>query len=294
MGTLDRYVYDYLDGRRRRGDFTEGTYNNQLYRLMGLADVHGARPLERFGKKTIEKWVEVATETQRPTTRRNTMTTVRQFCLWMVAEKHLNKNPFDGVQMPKVPRTKHRNLSPARIADLLPVVPDARGRAIAWLMVGQGLRCVEVSRLDVDDFDAHELTLFVNGKGGHQRELPVAPECARAIQEYLRETKHRTGPLIRSMRGGVLGGRLKPQPIGKLVSGWLSQIGAHQSPYDGVSAHALRHTAATVLYEQTGDLRDVQELLGHASLQTTSIYVGRGNHQALREGLTRVAASYRA
>lgn len=289
--TLDRYVYEYLDGRRDRGEIVKDTYNEHLYRLMRLSDSHGNYALTRFGPAVIDKWLRSINQTQAEGSRRNSMLVVKAFCRWMVSKGYVVKNPCAEMKLPRVPRSKPRSVEPSAIDQLFEVLPNKRAEVIIWLMFSSGLRCVEVSNLDVEHINWTEMKVFVTGKGGHQREVFIATGCAEAIRAYLRESGHRHGPLIQSKRYNR---RMGAAPISKLVSGWLADAGVHQRGLDRSTAHALRHTAATTLFDITGDLRDVQDLLGHASLQTTNIYIGnRKNEARIRAGLEQGSARYR-
>jgi integrase-like protein len=111
----------------------------------------------------------------------------------------------------------------------------------------------------------------VNGKGGHQRVLPVSDETWDAVLAYLREHPTTAGPLIRSYLNPHRG--VNPAYISTLVGRWMSDAGVKQRSRDGRSAHALRHTAATDMLRAGAHLRDVQQALGHASLSTTQKYL---------------------
>ena len=177
--------------------------------------------------------------------------------------------PSAGSRLPRV--LEHRELSalldPADGA--VPGAVDAvraRDDAVLELLYGSGLRVSEVCGLDVGDVDLRAKTVTVVGKGNRQRRLPIHDHCAEAVGRWL------SGPR-RSMSGpetpsGALllnarGRRLGPRDVRRILD--------RRSPVP-THPHALRHSFATHLLDGGADLRVVQELLGHSSMQTTQVY----------------------
>jgi integrase/recombinase XerC len=143
----------------------------------------------------------------------------------------------------------------------------ARNAAILALLYGSGLRISEA--LSLRRSDAPLSLLRVRGKGNKERVVPVLPAVAAAIADYLRQCPYATdgdGPLFVGARGGPLNPRIVQRAMAKL-RGALG-LPATATP------HALRHSFATHLLANGGDLRAIQELLGHASLSTTQMYTG--------------------
>ena len=142
----------------------------------------------------------------------------------------------------------------------------ARDLAVLLLLYGCGLRiseALQMNRADVPDGDA----LTVTGKGGKTRMLPVLPVVREAIDDYIARCPHNllsNGPLFVGVRGGRLGARAVQQRMQDLRAGLALPREA--------TPHALRHSFATHLLASGGDLRVIQELLGHASLSTTQRY----------------------
>jgi site-specific recombinase XerC len=184
---------------------------------------------------------------------------------------------------PRKPRTIPRAMPKADVGRLFDVAPDPRARAIVALGVGCGLRCVEISRLRVEDWDRAGKTLRITGKSGHQRELPVPGLVQQALTNYMVGCPATTGPLIRSYVQRTKS--LLPATISDLVASWMALAGVKVGPRDGVSAHALRHTCASDVLDECGDLRVVQEMLGHEHLSTTAIYLRRAGIGKLRDAM---------
>lgn len=268
MGTtLTPLVASYLAQRGGQGDICSDTVAAYRYALIGFADCFGRRPLDRLGRKAIDRWLATIGHLA-PATRRRHISTVRGFCRWLVETGKLRTDPCAHVKPVRQPRRQPRTLRPAEVGRLLSVAPDLRARAIIWLMVGCGCRCGEVAALDVSDWDPITRTLLLRGKGGHERIVPVPTDAARAIDAYLDATGVVGGPLIRSHRLPRAG--LAPHTIGRMVRGWMWEAGVKTAPLDGRSAHALRRTCASDVMDRVGDIRVVQELLGHQFAETTA------------------------
>lgn len=272
----------YVAGRRQRGEISRGTERNLSYHLAGVVAIFGDRPAAELDRETIETW-QATMGAKTPATRRARMSSCRSFCRWLVTHGHLISDPVAGSPSIRQPRSVPRALPTEAIARLLAVVPDQRAAAVVWLMVGLGLRCMEVCAVEVADYDRRAATLFVTGKNANQRLLPVPLEAQTALDAYLFQAGHRAGPLVRSYRRPAWG--IRPDTISGLVSGWMTAAGVKARAHDGVSAHALRHTAASDVLDRSHDLRVVQEMLGHARLATTAVYLRRADSAKLREAM---------
>ncbi|MEN3271458.1 MAG: integrase/recombinase XerC [Actinomycetota bacterium] len=280
--SLTPLVLRYLRGRMRRGELSSATARNHWSTLRALADAHGGRSVKAVNTGTIERWME-GRAGLRPATKRTQWSYATRFLDWLVRERLLRVNPMRSLTPPRRPRVVPRAIDQDAIAALLDVVPDARGAAIVWLMVGLGLRCIEVSRLNVEDWSRRDRMLLVTGKGGHQRELPMTREVAAVLNRYLAEHPASSGPLI---RGYVEPDRsLRPGTLSHYLAAWMYVAGVKKAPHDGNSGHALRHTCASDVLDECGDLRVVQELLGHQHLSSTSVYLRRAGMAAMREAM---------
>lgn len=160
-----------------------------------------------------------------------------------------------------------------------------RDGVIVSLMLGCGLRCMEVAALDLDDYDRDAGTIFVNGKGGHQRVLPVPAGTARAIAAYVEQRGTVAGPLLLGVGSkSPSDRRMTAKAVSKRLGLLMAAAGVHKAG-DGRSAHALRHTAASDVLDRCLDLRVVQQMLGHASLATTERYLRRADLGRLRAAM---------
>ena len=207
---------------------------------------------------------------------------LRRFYAAAVVEGLRPDNPALGVHPPRDRRAPELLpcLAEGELVRLLAAVPRAatapalRDRALLALLAVQGLRTVEVARANVEDlYHGDPVVLRVRGKT-RDRLLPLRPDLAAVLQAYLaaRGTVRddATGtPLVAAVGNRAGGQRLSRRGIRHVVDGYLRQAGLKRP---GVSDHALRHTAATLAYKYTRDLRAVQHMLGHADPRTTARY----------------------
>ena len=181
---------------------------------------------------------------------------------------------------PAVPTPVPRPLRDLDVGKLLAVC-NARDEVIVSLGICEGLRRSEMAHLELADIDLDGQVLFVNGKGGKQRWTPLTKATQVRIERYLDERGMSPGPLLISTTSGR---GLKPATISERSRLLMKRAGIYRP---GVNLHALRHTAATRLWMETGDLFMTQQLLGHSNIRTTSIYV-RGRPTAeMREAMDR-------
>ncbi len=200
--------------------------------------------------------------------------TLRGFFVWCERNGHLANQAIRSVRTPKLP---HRVPRPLRADDAAEIVAQTgalakqpwiglRDVALFTLLYGCGLRISEALDLTGAQTPAAD-TLIVTGKGGKQRMVPVLPVVREAVAAYREACPYRLaadGPLFRGARGGALNPAVAQRAM-RAARGWLG-LPSTATP------HALRHSFATHLLAGGGDLRAVQELLGHASLTSTQRY----------------------
>ena len=203
---------------------------------------------------------------------------IRSFFRYLTRAGLANIPAARVVRTPKQPKSLPK---PLNIADALHIVDKStqldeepwvasRNAAILTLLYGCGLRISEALALTPADFaDKATTSIYVTGKGGKTRLVPVIPAVHDAVNDYLSCCPFilpPEQPLFRGVRGGKLHRAIVEQAVQQL----RSSLGLP----DSVTPHALRHSFATHLLSRGGDLRTIQELLGHASLSTTQIYTG--------------------
>jgi site-specific recombinase XerC len=270
---LSEAVERYVTGRRARGEITAGSALELGSRLRTLVAAAGAgAQLERLDRATVAAWQETI-GSHRHATRRAYLSTVRTFARWACCEGLMAADPTAGAARIREPRRATRAMPDASIARLRLVLPDTRAELIVALMFRMGLRCVEVSRLRWADYDPAAAVVVVVGKNGDQRRLPVPVGVVALLSTWAASS---SGP-------AVVG--LSANTISKLVSAWMAAAGLKAGPYDGVSAHALRHTMASIMLDRCGNVRTVQGALGHMSLATTERYLRQPDLDAMRAAM---------
>lgn len=284
MNTLTPHITRYMRSRRALGTYGPKSDRVVTPRLRNLANHFGRRPLHHLTPKAVEKWMESISH-MATNSRAAYLASVKQFTAWLHAEGLLAVDPCKQIAPLRRPRTVPRAQNQAAIAATIEACGTERDRAIVWLMVGCGLRRMEVSALRWDDYDERDQTIQVRGKGNKERILPVPAEVRDALEPLMRRSG---GPIIEARYGG----HLSAEAIGRIVSHAMRRAGVKRAPYDGVSGHALRHTAASDVLDGCGDLRVVQQMLGHEHLSTTSIYLRRVNARELRAAME--GRNYRA
>lgn len=264
MGTLHHHVIKYLRGRVDRGEISRVSADGIAKTLRGFSRSFGSRPLAQLGPRAIDRWLATIGH-YAPATRREYLSRVRTFCRWLMAEGHIIADPTEHVKPIRQPRTVVVTLTEPQVAALLGACPDARARAIVWLLVGCGCRCIEVERMLVEDYDPRQRLLLLRGKGNHERQVPTPAAVAAALDAHLDEAGRRAGPMFLGERGG-----LRSATIGTYVRRWMRDAGVKSAPFDGRSAHGLRRTAGSDVMDRTNDLRAVQAMLGHVRVETTA------------------------
>jgi integrase/recombinase XerC len=268
--TVLEIVSPYLQDRVKRREISHSKARDYRRVLVAFGDHCGKRPIPNISPVDVESWTSGMGHLA-PATVRVYLSAVRGLFTWAIRHGYCRRNPALEVQSPKQPRTIPRGLSVESARALLLTAPDERGRLICGLMLQQGLRCIEVARMDLGDIDFGNGTMLVTGKGHHERVLPITDETRVLLDAYLYAHPAAAGPLIRSYQ--PCGRRLSAKTISMLVADWCWQAGIKRRARDGVSAHAGRHTCAGDMLRLGAHVRDVQAVLGHRHLATTEIYL---------------------
>jgi integrase len=286
--TVAGAIEAYIDDRRDRGEITRYTARQFEWRLSPLASLWGDLPIGELSREHLRAW-QARSGRNSPATRRAYLSAMRTFIRWCNDEDLLKGDPAAGLGRVKEPWREPRALDADQMRALRAVLPDTEARLMVELMASQGLRCIEVANLAVPDWDRSRGRIRVSGKAAEERSIPLADHVAELMAACVGE--RRLGPVItgRSAPSGPLKGRSR-QMISKMVGRWIKGAGLKSHGYDGVSAHALRHTAASNLYEACGDVKAVQRFLGHANVATTDRYLRYGDDDVIRQGLNRISA----
>ncbi len=286
----------YLVSERRVAARTLAIYTAALDDLLGFLPEHlgGGLSLEDLGALKITDFRAYLAHLRRTRSLSNAsiaqqLSAVRSFYRYLEKLDLVDNPAIHALQAPKIPHRIPKPLSEGGAKDLIdlaggkhpqgdadeedtfPVITKpswvaARDTALVVLLYGAGLRVSEALALTPAAFDRGD-SFRIKGKGGKERIVPVIDAVREAVADYLEKSPHPMGkdePLFRAIRGRAMGARA----VQKLVASLRGQLGLS----DTATPHALRHSFATHLLDNGGDLRSIQELLGHASLSTTQIY----------------------
>jgi len=283
--TLAAYVDDYLDDLRMRNRTPDAVESrrNELRPFLRWAEERGLFHPEQIARSILEsyqRWLwRYRKKNGKPlgvSTQRQRLGGVKNLFAWFCRKRVLEANPASEIELPRSEkRLPIEALSRSEVETVLGV-PDAtdplgvRDRAILELFYATGIRRSELVRIDHEDLDRERGVLAVRGKGRKDRVVPVGERALHWIGRYL----ERTRPLLLTdLNEHALfltgyGERFSAQYIGNWVRGTMNRAGIGR----GGSCHLLRHSCATHMLENGADIRFIQQLLGHARLDTTQIY----------------------
>ncbi len=269
---IRRYL-EHLRYERRLSPHTEKNYHRDIEALYSFLCAHD-----------VTDWNDVDTQHVRsfaarqhrkglaPRSIQRRLSAVRGLFNFLIREGAADANPAADVSAPKAPRRLPGTMDADQVARLLQLGDDhplaCRDRAMMELLYSSGLRLAELVSLDLGDVNLDDASVRVTGKGAKTRVVPVGEHARAAIREWLKVRaqflKEDCDRLFLSRRGRPISRR----SVQARVDYWSRRSGVPGQ----VSPHTFRHSFATHLLESSGDLRAVQELLGHADIGTTQIY----------------------
>jgi len=271
-GPLAEFIR-HLASEKRHSPKTCDSYQRDLLRLADWLGRSGFVAWQRVTNHDLRRYV--ATLSREGLSGRSIarhLSATRRFYQFLLREKLASDNPALDIRAPKSGRRLPRVADVDQLNHLLDGQPDdpleVRDLCMFELMYSSGLRLAELASLDLDTVDLRSGEVRVMGKGGKERLLPVGRKAIAAIQAWLpyRAALANDGEaaLFVSQRGE----RLSHRSIQARLSRWGISRGADQK----LHPHLLRHSFASHMLESSGDLRAVQELLGHADIATTQVY----------------------
>ena len=237
-------------------------------------------PVDQIDRLTIREWMAGLHEQNKKASIARKLASLRTFFQFLVREGKLDSNPAKQVATPRIERKLPTHLSMEDAVRFIET-PDTntdlgrRDRAILEFLYATGIRVSELVGIDIGDIDFRERLVRVTGKRKKERIVPFGEPAAQALMHYLEETRgtflNECPEAERDLNAVFLhrrGGRLTTRSVGRLIDKYIKLCADIHS----ISPHSLRHTFATHLLDSGADLRDIQELLGHARLSTTQIY----------------------
>jgi integrase/recombinase XerC len=272
LALIERFLR-HLRTERRLSTLTSSGYQRDLAALCEFCE---AQKLTAWGTLDSQH-VRVFAARQHsrglsPRSIQRQLSAVRTFFAFLIREGEARVNPALDVRAPKVARHLPHTLDADQMQRLLEFRTDdglsVRDKAMLELLYSSGLRLQELVTLDGGDLDLADRTVRVTGKGNKVRILPVGRPALEALRAWLKERAGLAAADETALFVGRNGRRLGVRAVQLRVDHWARRSGL------GIKAHPhlFRHSFATHLLESSGDLRGVQELLGHANISTTQVY----------------------
>jgi integrase/recombinase XerC len=269
---LDSFIR-HLGDERRLSPLTLTHYRRDLSQCMAYCDGAGIADWGRLTVVEVRGWVSAlhrrglsGKSIQR------SLSALRSFYRYLLREKIVTRNPANGVSAPKSTRRLPATLTPDQATRLVALDARdplaARDRALLELLYSSGLRLSELVNLNIPELDLSAGIVRVTGKGRKVRDVPVGAKAREALREWLAVRTQFSGAEERAVFITRTGRRLGARAVQTRLQGWAKRQGLGVP----VHPHMLRHSFASHVLESSGDLRAVQEMLGHANISTTQIY----------------------
>lgn len=271
---VEHYL-QYIEVVRGYSAHTVKNYRRDLTRLITFCGDHAIDDLSHLNQSLLRQWVAtLSKEKLSPTSIQRHLSSTRSLYKFLARTRSDLDDPTTGVRAPRTPRTLPKSLEPDQVSQLLNHQSEtalmARDLAMAELLYSAGLRLSELVGTNLNDLDRNEKIITVIGKGQKTRIVPVGGPALTALAEWMKyrpvanEVLGYDSPLFVTQRGK----RISP----RAVQDRIRQLAVKHGMTQRVHPHVLRHAFASHLLESSGDLRAVQELLGHANIATTQIY----------------------
>jgi len=270
----DRYL-EYIREVRQLSPHTLKNYQRDLSAFVQWADSRGVAQAEKVQEADIRQWVsQLHRRGLAGSSIQRSLSATRSLFNFLGRENGYPRNPAASVQAPRKPRKLPKTMDADQVDQYLSFDQDSplasRDRAIAELFYSSGLRLAELVAVNLQDIDHQAKLITVTGKGNKTRTLPVGSTALGAIEQWLQQRPpiaadpDSANALFTSLRGK----RISVRNIQDRIKLQGRKSGMSQD----VHPHMLRHSFASHMLESSGDLRAVQELLGHANIATTQIY----------------------
>jgi integrase/recombinase XerC len=269
---LARYL-DHLRDERRLSPHTIAAYRRDLEQLMAYCESAGIGAWSELGPHAVRAFVAWRHhQGVGGRTLQRELSALRGLFNFLQREGVVANNPGLDIPAPKSEKRLPHALDVDQTGHLVAIRGDEplvrRDRALMELIYSSGLRLAETVGLDIDSIDRHDATVRVVGKGSKVRVVPVGREALLALERWLQVRGQLASPQEQALFVSQRGQRLSPRSVQQRMQEW----GVKQGITSRVHPHMLRHSFASHILESSGDLRAVQELLGHSDIATTQIY----------------------
>lgn len=264
----------YLEQEKRMSSHTVSNYQRDLKQLLSFLQDHDLNSWTEIKSSHIRQFiVQLHRQGLAGRTIQRFLSAIRSLYRYLIREGLAENNPAQAIQAPKTEKRLPSTLDVDQMGALLDHTAqntfiDSRDRAIMELFYSSGLRLAELASLDIRDIDFGDHLVYVTGKGNKSRVLPIGSQALLALNAWLVKRDERGFFEQTALFITQQGRRLGVRSIQKRLDHW----GKKNAISDKVHPHRLRHAFASHMLEASGDLRAVQELLGHSDISTTQIY----------------------
>jgi len=250
---------------------TTSAYERDLKKLAKFIDDLNLSNYSEINNEICSAWIgNLYSQDNNPRSIQRHLSSAKGFFRFLKKNNLIESSPFELVSAPKSPSNLPEVLSPEDVEQLLNFKPsnliEIRDMAIVELMYSSGLRVSETVNINMSDFEEDMTFLRVLGKGAKTRIVPLGRFAVTAINNWIIEREKiltKSEALFLNSKGARLGIRSVQLRLKKMAT---------KQGLPPIHPHMLRHSFATHMLESSGDLRTIQELLGHSSLSTTQIY----------------------
>lgn len=270
LNTLHGFLA-HLRNERRYSALTVENYARDIRRLFELA---GTTPLDELKSHHIRRFVaQLHGNGLGGKTLARMLSAWRGFYAYLMRDHQYKDNPCIGLRAPKSARSLPHALSPDEAVRMVELPTDGdslavRDKAMFELFYSSGLRLAELVGLDLSALDFADAAVRVTGKGSKTRIVPLGSHAIAALQAWLA----RRGELVKADETALFVSRNGNRISARAVQLRMKEWGVKQGIPSSVHPHLLRHSFASHVLQSSGDLRAVQEMLGHASISTTQVY----------------------
>lgn len=274
LSSHDKYIDEFINYLQFEKLYTKDTLINYKIDLKQYSDYlyQGNHSIEDINKQHIEKFfIYIHSLGLSSTSLARKASTLRSFYSYLLKTSQIKVTPMSGIKTPKLSKKLPNILSISDIDTLCDIkelsLVAIRDKAIIELMYSSALRLSELSQLNLDSIDMTSSFVKVLGKGQKERILPFGSKALNALHVWI-EKRSNDQPTTDALFINKFGDRLSNRSIQNRINFWVKKQGLNCK----ISPHTLRHSCATHLLEASGDLRAVQEFLGHEDISTTQIY----------------------
>lgn len=270
---LQNHINEFLQTLQHLSAHTIKAYQRDLNSLLGYCRKNEITDWKQVDARRLQDFV--AWRHRRGISGRSlqrSLSAIRSFYTYLIDLGEVSANPARGLKTPKTPRKLPALLDVDQCAHLMEIADQhplaIRDRAMMELMYSSGLRLSELTGLNMHDIDLVDRLVTVTGKGNKTRSIPIGKIACEILKRWIKVRQGMSSPDEKAVFTSRRGQRLGSRSVQQRFQQWALRQGIdlHLHP------HMLRHSFASHILESSGDLRAVQELLGHSDISTTQIY----------------------